>query len=449
MTEKNNTNPDRNTGLKRLGRYAKVSGRVGGLAAKLAGEKFLGVTIDRADHAKFLRESLGNLRGPLMKIAQLLSTIPDALPPEYARELQELQAHAPPMGWPFVKRRMQAELGPGWESQFAEFPRSATAAASLGQVHRAVLHDGRIVACKLQYPDMDSAVDADVQQLKLMLSMYALYDKAIQTGQVVDEIAERLREELDYTREARNAALYHHMLRDEDQVRVATIVPAFSTRRLLTSEWLDGSSIMDFKTAPLETRNTIALNLFRAWYVPLYRYGVIHGDPHPGNYTIRADHGINLLDFGCIRVFPPHFIKGILDLYQALMKNDRDLAVHAFEAWGFKNLSNEVIDTLTIWARFLYQSVMEDKIRPIGKSNGTVYGRETAMEVYQKLREQGGVTVPREFVFMDRAALGLGSVMIHLQAEINWHRLFEELTADFSLAELEKRQADALLVAGL
>lgn len=440
---------DKNTGLKRLGRYAKVSTKVGGLAAKLAGEKFLGVSINREDHAKFLKETLGNLRGPLMKVAQLLSTIPDALPPEYARELQELQAHAPPMGWPFVKRRMQAELGAGWESKFKQFPREATAAASLGQVHKAVLHNGENVACKLQYPDMDSAVDADVQQLKMMFSMYAMYDKAIKTNHVIDEISERLREELDYVHEAKNTVLYSEILRGEKNVHVAKIIPELSTKRLLTSEWLDGKPVLDYKTAPLEVRNEIALNLFRAWYVPLYQYGIIHGDPHLGNYTITENHGINLLDFGCIRVFPPRFIKGILDLYQGLMKNDRAMIVHAFEQWGFKGLSNELIDTLTVWARFLYQSVMEDKVRIIGKSEGTVYGRETAMQVYQKLREQGGVTVPREFVFMDRSALGLGSVFIHLQAEVNWHRLFEELTADFSLDALEKRQKAVLKKAGL
>lgn len=440
---------DKNTGLKRIGRYAKVSTKVGGLAARMAGEKFLGVKINRDDHAKFLKETLGNLRGPLMKVAQLLSTIPDALPPEYARELQELQAQAPPMGWPFVKRRMQTELGRDWETKFKEFPRVAAAAASLGQVHKATLHNGDLVACKLQYPDMDSAIDADVSQLKLMFSMYEIYDKAIQTKQIVAEIAERLREELDYVHEAKNSALYSEILRGEKNVHVPEIIPELSTKRLLTSQWLDGRPVIEFKKEPLEVRNQIALNLFRAWYVPLYQYGVIHGDPHLGNYTIRPDHGINLLDFGCIRVFPPHFIKGILDLYKALMTNDRDMTVAAFESWGFKGLSNDVIDTLTVWARFLYQSVMEDKVRIIGKSEGTVYGRETAMQVYQKLREQGGVTVPREFVFMDRAALGLGSVFIHLQAEINWHRLFEELTADFSLAALEKRQKTVLKKAGL
>jgi predicted unusual protein kinase regulating ubiquinone biosynthesis (AarF/ABC1/UbiB family) len=440
---------DKNTAVKRIGRYAKVSTKMGGLAAKLAGEKFLGMTIDREDHARAIKETLGNLRGPLMKVAQLLSTIPDALPREYTEQLQELQAQAPPMGWPFVKRRMQAELGAGWEQKFAEFPRSASAAASLGQVHKATLHDGQTVACKLQYPDMDSAVEADLKQLKLMFSMYEMYDKAIQTKDVVTEIAERLREELDYEREAKNTALYAEILKDEPNVHVPKIITEFSTKRLLTSQWLDGAPILNYKTAPLEQRNQIALNLFRAWYVPLYQYGVIHGDPHLGNYNIRDDLGINLLDFGCIRVFPPTFIKGILDLYKSLMTNDRDMSVDAFEAWGFKNLSNEIIDTLLVWARFLYQSVMEDRVRIIGKSEGTVYGRETAMQVYDALRKHGGITVPREFVFMDRSALGLGSVFIHLQAEVNWHQLFEELTADFSLSALEKRQKKMLKASGL
>jgi predicted unusual protein kinase regulating ubiquinone biosynthesis (AarF/ABC1/UbiB family) len=435
---------DKNTSAKRLGRYARVSTTMGGLAAKMAGEKFLGLKIDRADHARALKEALGNLRGPLMKVAQLLSTIPDALPKEYAQELQELQAQAPPMGWPFVKRRMQSELGADWEKKFKEFPRSAAAAASLGQVHKAVTLKDEIVACKLQYPGMDAAVEADLKQLKLIFSMYEAYDKAIQTKHVVAEIGERLHEELDYVREAKSAQLYAEILRDEKNVHVPRVLPELSTQRLLTSAWLDGMSILEFKTAPQEVRNQIAMNLFRAWYVPLYQYGMIHGDPHLGNYTVRKDHSINLLDFGCVRIFPPKFIKGILDLYKALRSNDRAMMVQAYEDWGFKNLSNELIDTLTVWARFLYQAVMDDRVRVIGQSKGTVYGRETAMQVHEALRKHGGVSVPREFVFMDRAALGLGSVFIHLQAEVNWHRLFEELTADFDAAEMEQRQGKLL-----
>ena len=143
--------------------------------------------------------------------------------------------------------------------------------------------------------------------------------------------------------------------------------------------------------------------MFRAWYVPLYYYGVIHGDPHLGNYTVRADDGINLLDFGCVRVFPPAFVGGVIELYHGLMENDEPRVVAAFESWGFANMSKDQIDTLTIWARFLYAPLLEDRVRPIGEASDGVYGREKIREVHQRLRENGGVTVPREFVFMDRA----------------------------------------------
>ncbi len=435
---------DKNTGVKRLGRYARVSTAMGGLAAKLAGEKFLGMTINRGDHASALKDALGNLRGPLMKVAQLLSTIPDALPPEYARELQQLQANAPPMGWPFVKRRMQAELGQGWEDHFSDFPREAAAAASLGQVHKAVTKKGEVVACKLQYPDMQSAVEADLKQLKLIFSIYEAYDNSIQTKYIIQELGARLQEELDYRLEAKHGKLYASILKNEKTVHVPQIVDDLCGPRLLTSTWLNGKPILDFKTASLETRNTIALNLFRAWYVPLYDCGVIHGDPHLGNYTVRDDLSINLLDFGCVRVFPARFIQGILDLYKALETDNRDLAVAAYEAWGFKGLSRELIDTLNVWARFLYGPLLEDKVRTIGRSEGIVYGQETAMKVHQELRKFGGVAVPREFVFMDRAALGLGSVFIHLQAEVNWHRLFHELTDGFDAEALDASQKKAL-----
>ena len=428
----------------RIGRYGRVSTAMAGLAARLAGEKFLGLKIEREDHAQQLMLALGNLKGPLMKVGQILSTIPEALPPEYAQAFQQLQSNAPPMGWPFVRRRMKAELGPDWEKKFKSFEKNAAAAASLGQVHKATGHDGQLLACKLQYPDMQSAIDADLNQLKIIFSIYERYDQAIQTGHIHAELSERLREELDYEREAQHCALYAFMLQDEKAVHVPKVVTDLSTRRLLTTNWLQGEKILNFVAAPAAQRNRIAMHMFRAWYVPLYYYGIIHGDPHLGNYTVRKDDSINLLDFGCIRVFPAKFVGGVIDLYNALMQNDNARALHAYETWGFKNLSKERIDTLNIWARFLYAPVMEDKIRPIGEITNGFYGRETAQKVHKKLRElsreKGGIAIPREFVFMDRAALGLGSVFLHLKAEINWHKVFNELIQDFEVKAMEKRQ---------
>ena len=439
---------DKNTVGSRLMRYSKVSGTMAGLGAKLIGEKYLGVKIEREEHAQALTQALGNLKGPLMKVGQILATIPEALPPEYANALQQLQSDAPPMGWPFVRRRMKTELGPDWQGQFAKFEKEAAAAASLGQVHRATSHDSIELACKLQYPDMQSAIDADLRQLKIIFGIYGQYDKSIKTEHIYEELSERLREELDYIREAKHTRLYTYMLKDEANVHVPEIMEDLSTDRLLTSTWLDGNKILNYKEAPQEARNEIAYNLMRAWYVPLYHYGVIHGDPHLGNYTVRDDKSINLLDFGCVRVFPSSFVGGVIDLYRALQNDDKDLAVHAYETWGFKNLTIEQIDTLNIWAKFLYGPILENKVRAIGHADGAVYGRETAEKVHKKLRElskdMGGIAVPREFVFMDRAALGLGSVFIHLDAQINWYTIFNELIQDFDPKQLEKRQSDAL-----
>jgi predicted unusual protein kinase regulating ubiquinone biosynthesis (AarF/ABC1/UbiB family) len=436
---------DENSMTGRVKRYGRVSTTMAGLAARLVGEKFLGIKIARSDHAAELTQALGNLKGPLMKVGQILSTIPEALPAEYAQAFQQLQSNAPPMGWAFVRRRMKAELGADWESRFKTFTQEAVAAASLGQVHKATDHHGRTLACKLQYPDMASAISADLNQLKVIFSIYEAYDKAIKTTQIYDELKDRLFEELDYVREAKACRMYAHILRDETHIHVPEIIPELSTQRLLTSTWLDGEKILNYVGRSVEDRNQVALNLFRAWYVPLYFYGIIHGDPHLGNYTIRKDHGVNLLDFGCIRVFRPDFVNGVIELYRALQTDDRDRAVHAYEIWGFKNLSKEKLETLSIWARFLYEPVLEDRVRVIGEAKHGVYGRETAQKVHQKLRELGGgITVPREFVFMDRAALGLGSVFIHLQAEINWHHLFEDMIKDFDVVTLGKNQQKIL-----
>ena len=428
----------------RVRRYARVGTRVGGIAARMAGQRYLGLPADRERNAEELKRALGGLKGPLMKVAQLLATVPGGLPEEYAEALGSLQSRAPAMGWGFVKRRMAAELGPGWRDAFAAFETEAVAAASLGQVHRATGHEGEALACKLQYPDMASAVAADIRQLKLIFAIYARYDRAIDTGEIHAEIAARLREELDYEREARHMALYGEMLADQPGVRVPAVEAALSTGRLLTMSWLDGAPLLDFREAAAERRNAIALHMFNAWYVPLYRYGVLHGDPHLGNYTVREDGTVNLLDYGCIRVFESRFVRGIVDLYRAVRDDDRDLAVHAYETWGFSDLSNEMVEALNIWANYIYGPLVDDRPRLIDESGNARYGGEVAARTHREIRRLGGVTPPREFVLIDRSAIGLGSVFLHLRAELNWHRLYEALIADFDSARMMRRQAAAL-----
>ena len=438
----------------RAARYARVGANMGGIAARLAGARFLGLPLDRGRNAIELAAALGGLKGPIMKVAQLMATIPDALPPEYAAELATLQSEAPPMGWAFVKRRMMAELGPDWSKRFAQFEHHPAAAASLGQVHRGRAHDGAELACKLQYPDMQSAVEADLKQLDLIFAIHRRMDPAIDTSEIAQEIGARIREELDYRREAKHVALYRAILSDSDLIRVPKPWPDLSTGRLLTLDWLDGGHLLTHKHAPLTIRNRLATAMFTAWWFPFSRFGVIHGDPHLGNYSVFERDGeaggINLLDYGCIRIFPPSFVGGVVDLYNGLRSRDDDLIVHAYETWGFQNLTRDLIDTLNIWARFIYGPLIDDRVRSIadGVKPGE-YGRRQAFEVHKALKEKGPVRVPREFVFMDRAAIGLGGVFLHLRAELNFYRLFNEAIENFSVARVAEQQKGALTAAGL
>jgi predicted unusual protein kinase regulating ubiquinone biosynthesis (AarF/ABC1/UbiB family) len=449
------TDSEKNRFSARAKRYAKVGTKVGGVAARMAGQRFLGAKPDRAGNALALASALGGLKGPIMKVAQLLATIPDAVPAEYASELMKLQSQAPPMGWAFVKRRMSSELGPDWQARFKDFEHRPAAAASLGQVHRATALDGSALACKLQYPDMQSAVEADLTQLQMLLALRKRFDPAIDTDEIAVEIGARLREELDYGREAKHVALYRAMLKDEPAIRVPKVWPELSTGRLLTMDWMEGTKLLAHKGASLKVRNKLGTAMFTAWWFPFSRFGVIHGDPHLGNYSVFDDAkgepaGINLLDYGCIRIFPERFVGGVVDLYRGLLEDDHARVVHAYETWGFKRLNKDLIAALNIWARFIYGPLLDDRVRTIADGvKPSDYGRKEAFQVHQALKKLGPVKVPREFVFMDRAAVGLGAVFLHLATELNFYRLFNEAIENFTVRDVAERQAAALAAAGL
>ena len=426
---------------KRVARYANLGTSAGSIALKFLGTRLLNKEHEK--NAEDLKNILGSLKGPIMKIAQLLSTVPDLLPEEYVNELTKLQSNAPPMGWNFVKRRMKNELGFNWLDSFDSFEKEPFAAASLGQVHRAV-YKGENVVCKLQYPDMNSIVDADVNQLKLIFSIYKKIDSSIDTSEIQKEISVRIKEELEYKQEQKHIQLFNLIFAEFNEVRIPKVYKEISTNRLISMNFLPGNKLLHFKKYPHAVRQKIAKNMFTAWYYPFYKYGVIHGDPHLGNYSSDKNANINLLDFGCIRVFKPSFVKGVIDLYHAIKNNDTDLAIHAYESWGFENISKDLIDVLNIWAKFLYSPLMENKLRKMQDTNSSTYGAEAASKVHRELKKIGGVKPPREFVFMDRAAIGLGSVFLHLDAKLNWYKLFHELIDGFNEDILKKRQRDAI-----
>ena len=441
----NNYN-ETNNYSKRLSRYTNVGKEVGKFTTKFLVNSIISDN-KSGKNAVALKTALGSLKGPLMKIAQLLSTIPGALPPEYTEELSQLQNMAPPMGKGFVRRRMNTELGLDWADNFINFEYNPFAAASLGQVHKAKTKDENDVVCKLQYPNMISAVEADLKQLDLIFKINKNLDPAIGTDKIREEIAERLREELDYKREASHLKLFSRILKDHNDINIPDLFENLSTDKLLVMSFLNGKPLMNYKHSSQEIRNRIAECLFRAWWVPFGQFGVIHGDPHLGNYSVceikNEVSGINLLDFGCVRRFRPPFVEGVINLYNGLKHNNSELIISSYELWGFKNLNKELIETLNIWANFIYGPILDDRSRTVADGiKPEMYGRKEAFNVYQLLKKIGPVEIPREFVFMDRAAIGLGSVFLHLNANLNLHDLFEEAISGFNAGKLLAKQTE-------
>jgi predicted unusual protein kinase regulating ubiquinone biosynthesis (AarF/ABC1/UbiB family) len=444
-------NDEGSTFAGRLRRYVKTTAGVGGVATRTAGRLLFGGALTDVANAADAARILGQLRGPIMKIAQVAGSLPEVFPPEFSGELAKLQTNAPPMGPAFVRRRMAAELGPDWLAKFKSFEMTPAAAASLGQVHRATMLDGRKVACKLQYPDMQSAVDADIAQIQTILSLQRTAVRAFDTSEIALELGDRIREELDYGREARNMRLFHAVLRERANVSIPEPVGELSTRRLLTMTWLDGAPFLKaVEGATPEKRNAIATALHTAWWLPLCRYGVIHGDAHLGNYTVRDDGGINLFDFGCLRVYDPEAVGGFIDLYRALEAHDEAAVVKAYARWGFQNADHALVAKLGEWTKLVFGPVLDDRERTIVEgANPFDVAPERIWALKQQLQYGSVVRPPRSFVFIARALVGLAAALIHLKAKLNWHRMFETLIADFSAEAVAERQRAAIAAAGL
>lgn len=417
--------------LKNIKRFIDVGTTITGIGARVGAQQLLGLETNDAAYAQKLRLAFGNLKGPFMKIVQFIATIPDALPPEFADEFLNLQSNAPPMGESFVKRRMAGELGVNWRSLFKEFNLQAINAASLGQVHKAINQNGEAVALKLQYPDMQRIVETDLKQLDAVIAIYRTFNNSLDTQEIVNEIKERLLEELDYENEANNIDLFGNIFAESDFVKIPKVYKEISTKRLLAMEWVNGKNILSFQNADSTTKDDLGGKLFKAWYYPLYKHYVIHADPHPGNYMVTENSEIALIDFGCVRKFNRTFLQAVVDLYKAQRDHIPELAVDAYTRWGFNNLTKEIIEVLNIWAQLLYEPILDNKIRPIHNEDGGKKGFATLRLVHKKLHELGGVKPPKEFVFMDRCTVGIGSVIMRLQSKQNWHLLFEDIAQEY------------------
>ncbi len=412
--------------LSQLLRSGKILSQVGFEGAKFAVNRGLG----REDSHVFfqnIKTILGNSKGPIMKIAQILGTIPDLLPEEDAKILRELQVSAPPMGGLFVKRRMKGELGEDWSSKFQSFDQTPIFAASLGQVHQAKTLEGIDVACKLQYPDMQNAIESDLGQLKLLFKGFHFFHSSLDTSTIVEEITQRLREEVDYLFEAKTLGTFGEIFKDFPHIHIPKAIPDLTTPRLLTMTWLEGKSILWAEQQPLEFKEKIVDHLFHAWYYPFYAKGLIHADPHFGNYAFMENGDLCIFDFGCTRQFETEFIESVLLLFEGLIKKDDKICLEAYERWGFEGITLEAVPTLNLWANLMYGPLLEDRVRPLQENHSGVQGRDTLFKVLDEINNAGNLKIPKEFIFLDRATVGIGSALLRLKVEKNWHQSFLQL----------------------
>lgn len=286
-----------------------------------------------------IAETLGELKGAAMKLGQMASTNSDFLPPEVAQALAALQKEAPPMDWEVIEEMITSEFGEAPERLFSRFEREPYAAASIGQVHRATTDDGREVVVKVQYPGVDEAVDSDLKQVRRALSLARIATDSSGLDDLMQELRDRLHEELDYCNEADNMRLFASLYADDPKVVVPEVVGERSSQRVLTMIYEPGDPIADVRHFPYtpEARHEFARRLIEMMARQLWDFGVIHGDPNPANFAFRPDGTIVLYDFGCVRRYTPEIGEAFKDMVRGIVAQDSRLVDDALIRIGTRN----------------------------------------------------------------------------------------------------------------
>ncbi len=388
-------------------------------------------------NARRIAETMKELRGPLMKVGQLLSTHAEALPGEYGEILRSLQSSAPPMSYATIREVIVKDLGAPPEALFKTFSREAIAAASLGQVHRATLPDGTEVAVKVQYPGADASVDGDLKNLKLGATMVkklladVVGNDRLDFTPVAEEIAEHLAQETDYCREAYNAQLLGKLFEGVDWVVIPKVYPEFSGLRVIAYDYLHGEDLGEaLKNGDLARRGLIVKRLSDAFWFQLMRGGVLHADPHPGNYRVLPDGRLGILDFGCVKVFDEErFLRPFTEMVVSRMAGDTERFKDAMCALGLlhdRDDAREMDDMVRI-ADYFSSGIMRDEDFDFTTFSYVRAAKELVLYFLQARR------IPpsqRDFIFLTRVVLGYYEYFSRARARTNFRRLVEPWIAD-------------------
>lgn len=373
--------------------------------------------------AENIAQILGNLKGPVMKVGQLLAMVPGLLSEEFQSEFSKLQQTSPEMGKEFVKRRMSQELGANWEKLFDEFEIKPRFAASIGQVHYAVA-DGRALACKLQYPNIEKIAESDIEQVFGFVKFLSKFKRPLILDPIFEELKEKLLQECDYLNESKNISDFKEIYKNHPNIKIPEVIHEKTTKHLLTMQWMESDNINELKNKSEEERKYYLKLLFKAWYYSFYKFGLIHADPHAGNFGFKND-SVFLYDFGCVKRLDKNFINGVLSLREAFLEGSKKKEIEAYELWGFQDFDYEMLNS---WAKFVYAPTLEDK-DVILDSSYTKSAKNILQEIFKKASEKGGIKLPRSFLLFDRATVGMGSAFMNLNVKVNYYQLLEETLA--------------------
>jgi predicted unusual protein kinase regulating ubiquinone biosynthesis (AarF/ABC1/UbiB family) len=422
--------------LRRSGRLWRLGAR---RSVSYAGVRLRSATVDEAARAELnerfvirsaedVARELGQMKGVVMKAGQLLSFIVEALPEEAKAALASLQADAPPMAPELAAQVVTEELGRRPERIFREWDPSPVAAASIGQVHRAVLDDGRAVAVKVQYPGVGDAIGADLANAEVLYQLFSAFAlKSLDVRGLVDELRDRMGDELDYRKEAANQARFARLFAGHPFIRVPSVVPELSTSRVLVSEWVDGQPWARFEaTATPEIRSTAAEVLFRFAQGSIYRHRIFNGDPHPGNYRFHADGTVTFLDFGLVKHWTEEETDALWPVIDPLIDGDAELTTERMVTAGFLR-PDHGLDPRQVWeyvsAPYRPYLVEEFTFNPqhVSAALSTVVDvRGPHRAVIEKLN------LPPSFVILDRVVWGMSALLGRLEARNRWRGILAE-----------------------
>jgi predicted unusual protein kinase regulating ubiquinone biosynthesis (AarF/ABC1/UbiB family) len=423
---------------------AQRSAAMAGVGAKAGGQYALHrakrafASVERQQHldhqfelktAESITEALGNMKGAMMKLGQMASYLDQGLPEHVREVLAGLQSSAPPMSAELAAQVVREELGGEPEAVFATWDPEPIAAASIGQVHRAITTDGRAVAVKVQYPGVAEAIMADLENAGLLFGAVGMLFPGLEPEPLVAELRERLAEEIDYRLEADHQRLFVDFYRDHPFIHVPEVVDELSTGRVLTTELAEGVRFEEMETWSQAERDLAAEAIFRFVFGSLYRLHAFNGDPHPGNYLFRPGGQVTFLDFGLVKRFTPEEVDVLRRMIEAMVI-DHDIPRYRaiIEDIGMLKPGTSFSDAeVEEYFSHFYEFVLRDEVTTITSE----YASETVRRFFDTGGPHGQImkaaNVPPSFVIIQRINLGLYAIFGQLGATANWRRISEEI----------------------